>query len=77
MARSGIAHRTENSARISARIGAASPLESSAAASLAVFESLCNHIIQQNVKEREFELVGKKKWGTLAKGEEGLFQSRI
>lgn len=73
MARSGIAHRTESSARISARIGAASPLESSAAASLAVFESLCNHIIQQNVKEREFELMGKKKWGYLSQGRRGSF----
>lgn len=73
MARSGIGHRTESSERISARIEAASPLESSAAASLAVFESLCNHIIQQNVKEREFELMGKKKWGHLSQGRRGSF----
>lgn len=74
MARSGIGHRTESSERISARIGAASPLESSAAASLAVFESLCDHIIQQNVKEREFfELMGKKKWGHLSQGRRGSF----
>lgn len=73
MARSGIGHRTESSERISARIEAASPLESSAAASLAVFESLCNHIIQQNVKESEFELMGKKKWGHLSQGRRGSF----